>query len=62
MKHDMLRRDAEFGQFSNISNIQKPHIRQRFLPLQSSEITTQLNKINKFHLKAGNGGDGEPHQ
>src|SRR3981189_2695007 len=47
MEYDMLRSNAEFSKFSNISNIQKPHIRQRFLPLQSSKITTQLPPVNE---------------
>lgn len=48
MENDVLRSDAEFSEFCNIPNIQKAHIGQGFLPLQSSKIATQL-KLKTFY-------------
>lgn len=42
VENDVLRSDAEFSEFCNIPNIQKAHIRQRFLSLQPSKVATQL--------------------
>lgn len=51
VEYDVLRGDAEFREFSNISYVQEPHIRQGLFPLQSSEIATQLQLTSPLEAR-----------
>ncbi len=51
VEYDVLRSDAEFSEFGDISNVQEPHVRQCLFPLQSSEIATQLQLTSPLETR-----------